>query len=212
MAFPTTGILDNFNRANEGPPPSSNWDGKVYTNDSTAWSVVSNVADSGGSNSRNYWDVTTFGPDSEVYFTIAAIPSPTTNYADVCVLLRAVGVGTGGGGGSTTDAYHAGWHKIDAGSDLLEYYRVDDSAYTQLGSSESVTEMANGHKFGASMIGSTLQAYADTGSGWAVFGTSRTDSTYTAAGYIAILTGEPSTQIDDFGGGTVLNTPMFRGS
>ena len=25
MAFPTTGILDDFNRGNEGPPPSANW-------------------------------------------------------------------------------------------------------------------------------------------------------------------------------------------
>ena len=25
MAFPTTGLLDDFNRADEGPPPSASW-------------------------------------------------------------------------------------------------------------------------------------------------------------------------------------------
>ena len=29
MAFPNTPVLDNFNRANEGPPPSANWVGWI---------------------------------------------------------------------------------------------------------------------------------------------------------------------------------------
>ena len=29
MAFPTTSILDNFNRDDEGPPPSADWDNIV---------------------------------------------------------------------------------------------------------------------------------------------------------------------------------------
>jgi hypothetical protein len=205
MAFPTTSILDTFNRANEGPYPSTNWDGKVLANDGASWAVLANQCKAGGGdNSRMYWKSTTFGPDCEAYCTIATVPISGT-FSDIALLLRLQQPGTGGAGGTTTDGYYIGWVHI-TGTDSLIFYRIDNQAFTQLGTTQTPLEMANGHKFGASMIGSTLQAYVDTGGGWTTLGTPESDPTYGAAGYIGILTGQSASTIDDFGGGNVLSS------
>src|SRR5258708_29646870 len=52
------------------------------------------------------------------------------------------------------------------------------------------------------VTGNTISAWIDTGGGWKLVG-SRTDSTYSQAGYIgAELYGGTSRSLDDFGGGT----------
>jgi hypothetical protein len=73
MTFPTTPILDDFNRANEGPPPSANW--SAYH---ASWGfgdgleVVSNQCKGNSYNlCGDWWSVETFGSDCEVYVTIA---------------------------------------------------------------------------------------------------------------------------------------------
>jgi hypothetical protein len=211
MPFPTTGILDNFNRANEGPYPSANWDGKILSGDGTSFSVIANQCKAGSNLARMYWKASTFGPDCEAYATIVTVPVAGT-FSDVALLLRVQQPGTGGAGGTTTDGYYAGWTNL-AGSDELVFFRIDNESFTQLGSTQTPGNMVDGNKFGASMIGSTIQAYVDTGGGWAAFGTSVTDATYTAAGYLGVLTGESATVLDDFGGGTaaaVVRGPQSR--
>lgn len=71
LTFPNTPVIDNFNRPNEGPPPSPNW-----TNDGDyagQWKVSSNtcVPDGTVGGSENEWNSTIFGPDCEVYLTLA---------------------------------------------------------------------------------------------------------------------------------------------
>lgn len=66
--FPTTPILDNFNRANEDPlSGGGNWDTSVWAFGSDGLAVVSNQAQGGGG---SFWDDVWEGC-AEVYATIA---------------------------------------------------------------------------------------------------------------------------------------------
>ncbi|GAG87647.1 unnamed protein product [marine sediment metagenome] len=81
MAFPTTGLLDDFNRGNTGPPPSADWEQLVDVGEGE-WKVVGTecVVDSVDLGiGTNYWDKTSFGPDSECYATV--ITKAANNYS-----------------------------------------------------------------------------------------------------------------------------------
>jgi hypothetical protein len=52
------------------------------------------------------------------------------------------------------------------------------------------------------VIGNTIQAWAELGSGWQLKLTA-TDTTYTASGFIGLVSdGGPTCRLDNFGGGT----------
>jgi hypothetical protein len=193
MAFGDTGIIDNFNRTNEGPPLSSSW--SEHADYSAGWKVVSNRAEveSGGVWCGNYYNVSTYGPDCEVYATLAVTGS---NIAQgVCLRLQSPG-----------SVNHDGYYfESDRWSGVCKYFRIDDSSNTQLGSNVSVS-LSSGDKIGGDVNGSTLILYTDTGGGWTARG-SRTDSTYSSAGYVALQcydgNGGVIATFDDFGGGNL---------
>lgn len=200
MAFPTTGILDNFNRADEGPPPSSSWDYPIDSSVANGIQVTTNTAGRVGfSFGASYWK-TSFGPDSEVYGTLTTLPGTGI---DCFFNVRIASPGTGGSGGTGADGYSCSFIN-QSGSDELIYWRVDNATYTQLGSTQTPGNLSVGDKLGLEMIGSVLQAYRDTGGGWATYGTSESSGTYTAGGYISVGFGDNTGRIDDVGGGTVV--------
>src|SRR4029077_2131878 len=76
---------------------------------------------------------------------------------------------------------------------------TNDAATTLVG---NFSIPANTTKIGLSVIGNTLTAWGYTNGVWAVINT-RTDSTYSAAGYIGVsLANSGGDTFDDFGGGT----------
>lgn len=184
MAFPTTGILDNFNRPDEGPPPSASWTGPMRPGDTNGLRVVSNtcqrVAPYGGA----WWNVSSFGPDCEIYITCLG-PS------DFYLFWRIID----SPGTATADGYALNWF-----NDVITVRRLDNNTFTTLGAGISQTGPASGNKLGVSMIGSTITPYVDTGGGWTALST-RTDATYSNAGVIGANT---DGTFDDFGGGTVV--------
>jgi hypothetical protein len=213
MAFPTTSVLDTGDRANEGPPPSASWEynyGNPGAADDDGLKIVSNqIASNGtaGNYANSYW-TTSYGPDCEVYATVSTLPETGE---ELGLEARITSPSTGGGVNATTDSYQVGW--IQQGSNNLYISRLDNSVYTQLGAIQSVTNLSAGNKFGFELIGSTLQAYRHNGSSWAAWGTSRTDSTYSAAGKIGLTLQGTTVRLDDFGGGTISGSaPLFRGS
>ena len=66
VTFPQTGILDDFNRPDEGPPPSTSWDLI------SSFRVVSNeaVAVEESESAFGYWE-TPFQSNNEAYFTVS---------------------------------------------------------------------------------------------------------------------------------------------
>lgn len=197
--FPTQGIRDNFNRADTGPPPSGSWDYPIDNNGAAGLKVIANQCGNNVSGYANSYMTGTVGPDSEVYVTnITAIASTVS----VDLFLRIVSPGTGGTGNAGVDGYECGFYN-NAGTFEAYHWRIDNNAYTQLGATQTPGAVSAGDSVGAEMIGSTLQAYLKTTS-WAAYGTSRSDSTYSAAGVTGVqIASDTAFRFDDFGGGTV---------
>ena len=208
MTFPTTGVLDNFNRTDALLTDSGNWDyhDSSAMNSGVQGKVLSNVV--GPSDMAfwtSYWSAASYGPDAEVFATLATL---SNNGSPHLLGLRITNPGTGGAGGTNGNNYRA-YFTPQVTSHELTYVRYDAGVETQLGSTETPGNLAAGAQIGLQIIGSTLQAYADTGSGWTTYGTSRTDGTYTGAGYVGTGCGDDTGRLDDFGGGTVVTAAPF---
>lgn len=182
MAFPTTGVLDDFNRANG--PAGSAWTSPVAF-EAAIFEVVSNKASDFG-DGGGYWDASTFGPDSEVYVDVA-----TVNLMAKSLVLRV---------GSPGSSYN-GYRTRFVNTTSLTVNRVDAGTSTQLGASISYT-IASGDSVGFEVIGSDLAVYKKTGGSWSSIDT-RSDSTHTSAGYIGWFGADGDDLLDNFGGGTV---------
>ncbi len=189
MAFPVNGIIDNFNRANEGPPMTG-WADLI-----AGLVVAANVCDVGGPGlNASYWTTIMTAADCEVYATIASVPASNRS---MYVMARIADIAA-----PSFDGYALKFNKL-SGTDTLQIIRIDNGTETVLGANFS-QELAVGHKFGLEIVGTTLTAYVDTGSGWTSLG-SRTDGTYSAAGYLGL--GIASGTCDNFGGGELGGGP-----
>lgn len=197
MAFPTTSVLDNFTGTNGDDLPvySANW--QATTTGGAALEIQGNAATgtSAGGNNTNSW-ATSYGPDCEVYVTISTVAA-----AGNVILLFARGVQTTSL--STVDGYVLRYAPA-AGTDTLTIQSVTNGVQTSIGAAFS-QEIANGDSIGLECVGTTLTCYyKPSGGSWgSLF--SRTDSTYTAAGQVALFSTSTGVRFDAFGGGTFVN-------
>ena len=197
MPFPSTSVLDNFNRANGGPPASASWS-PLYTAEADGFEVITNEAapNSNATDNSDYWNPTTFGPDSEAFLT--AVVGDTGG--EMGVFVRVQGITSDG----IFDCY-AILPDFSASPDSWIIYRSDNGAFTQLGAALSSTNVGAGDGIGLEVIGNSLQGYRKpSGGSWATIGTARSDTTYPGAGYIAMYGSRTVMRLDDFGGGTVV--------
>lgn len=197
MAAPSLSILDNFNRANGAL--GANWSGPTYQGD-TALSIISNAA---GGNSATFfdsnWSAATFGPDSEVYATLTAVPGTGD---EAYMHARIQSPNTAG-----MDAYELSVVK-GSGTDTISIRRVIDNSPTELATRSQ--EVAAGDRLGLVVLGTgatvTIQAWYSSGGGaWSQLGADVSDANaarITASGRIGIGTAEATARWDDFGGGT----------
>ena len=197
MAFPTTGLLDNFNRA-DADSLGADW---MLSGLNYAWTrageIKSNQAgadDSGDSDSNDWYDASTFGPDCEIHYDVIG-----GDYFEL--ELRLVTPATTGVDGYVVSVSRG------ATPDAWDFFRVDNGASTKLGATVS-QNVANGDSIGAEMIGSTLTAYLKpSGGSWGAVG-NRSDGTHGGAGYLGTyLSPEATALIDNFSGGTVVAAP-----
>lgn len=185
--FPTTSILDNFNRANEGPPPT----GWITVNN--GHKIVSNqLVPNSNAYSDSYWN-TSYGPDMEAYVTIVTKEStgnsiglqvrvqPSDSYKAYYLLTEI-------SSGASDDTIKIKYWNGSTGSTL--------ATYTQ--------EITNGDSIGISAVGSTITAWYKSGAGaWIELG-HVTDTSETRAGYIELFNDSSTPVFDDFGGGNYL--------
>mgnify|MGYP002786934899 CR=1 FL=1 len=198
VAFPTTGVLDNFNRANAGPPLSANW-----TNDPAGLSVaghqvVSNQASGDGWSAwsaqsfQNCEAFTTFTGGSGTTIGLFARLAPT---------------------GASADFYTVEW-----GASGLAIERIIDAYGAGSGTlaTSAIPGPSAGQKIGMRVTGTgasvLIEVFLDTGSGWslALSATDTAGNRITQAGFIGVLTGGTIT-FDDFGGGNVSSGPRVFG-
>jgi hypothetical protein len=195
-AFPTTPILDNFNRADEGPPPSTDW---ISYDDGLQ--VVSNQATAIDTEEYGWteWIGDTFGPDVEVYFTI--VTRQTNQFG--------LYISDYGTDYEKDEGYAVFLFNISSTQMSASITRSDGFSYTELGSSVSAFDFEDGDKIGFSRRGDDVILYKDVGSGWEVVAT-RTDSTHTLTNASIVIeqydAGSFGLVIDDFGGGNAVIT------
>lgn len=203
MAFPTTSVLDDFNRADESPLDNSTWAGPII-NGGAELKLVSNQVESVTVESRgsSYW-TTSFDADQEVYVDVVAVDQVMSLYA------RTVDPGA-----TTRDGYQVVITSL-TGPDNIVINRIDDESDTQLGASLSSNLSAN-DAIGLECQVSTISCYTRISGVWGLVG-SRTDSTYTSGGVIGIDSSSFSSgaRIDNFGGGNLVasedsGTPLVR--
>ena len=186
MAFPTTGILDDFNRADENPlDGGGNWGDRVANND---LQLLSNQAAGTAANVLNsrYWAASTFGPDCEVYYSVPVI-NVAPDYLRLWLRIQNPGA-------ANETGYMMQWLNSSAGCTIFK--ETAREAYTQL-ATLSTPRFAANDQIGMEAIGTTITVYQN---GTSVLST--TDATTTGAGYIAIGCRSTVFRLDDFGGGT----------
>jgi len=204
--FPTTSLLDNFNRANNDiAVGNSNWNG-------TPWgfiaspSILSNqVVDQTGSGSNGSWN-TQFGPDCEVYLTIRVLP-PFDSGNGILVCARFTNQSTTGNG-------YCLQVFPKASSNNFQLYKGNWNTGFTLITQATYTSLAIGSSIGLEIIGNQLKMFYKLAAGsWTQVGSTATDNTYTAAGYIGfgLLPGSAG-EVDDFSGGTYVGNQALSGT
>lgn len=193
---PTQGVLDNFNRADEGPPPSSSWlNGLQGSVDSTGIKVVSNVAVANtNAKAAATWN-TVFNADQSVYAQL----KERTGQTDVRLWVR-----VGNPTLSSITGYQFRYYFDGSAFKMNAYYLSDDSTSVQITSpSANVTfDYSVNDYISVTPIGTTFYiCKSSDGTSWTEQG-SFSDSTKNTSGYIGIsLEGNSATSFDNFGGG-----------
>lgn len=203
MAFPTTGLLDAFAGSDEDPI-ATNWSGPTRTGAAAGvLRLVSNeIARSsttaGKTNWMSYYDISTFGPDSEVYAVLGTLPGGT---GSVSLTARIRDPGAAG-----VDFYQASY-TVGTG---WRAFRVTNNVYVQLGSTVGSPAMSAGDSIGLEVTGTgatvTVRVLHKTGGSWSeIISTGDTSvDRITVAGYLGAEFNEATARMDDFSGGTVV--------
>lgn len=202
LSFPTTGILDDFNRPNESPLGNGTWSGPLYSGENQL-SLSSHACD--GSTGNSYWSASQFGPDCECWWTLSRAAG---NGEEMLVYARIANPNN-----ASLDAYRVDVNFQAAGGEIIRIQRVDNASTTNLG--VGVTqEVVAGDSIGIACIGSSIQSWYKASAGSWTMLEQVTDATYGAAGYIGAE--EVGGAFVPFGGGTVqeeaLTFPHFSTS
>jgi hypothetical protein len=188
--FPTTGILDDFNRSDG--PIGGNWIGSSGAGN---YSIVANRLDV-GAGGYLVWYPTSFGPDQEAYVTLTTI-DPNADEHDVLLKYQASG------------AWGAGMLEVwydPVAQHIQVWTQTDVHGWVQRGADIPVV-FSNGDRLGARARAdgivevyrnSVLLATRDV-TGWPY---------YANGGKIGLwFSNAPNAVADDFGGGTVGAAP-----
>ncbi len=204
MPFPTTPILDDFNRADEGPPPSASWE--LVADTAFGLIVLSNQIkrEIDTTTAAQAW-IAPFGNDAEVYVDIPARSEPEGfTYANIIhneagnldgYLLAIVGADSS--------------ISVSGTDDEVQLRRWDNSS-SSLISSLSIPAWSDGDAIGLRRVGDRLDGwYKPVGGNWTRILVA-IDATYDLSvdGQIAVMVGPFSGtdtlwRGDNFGGGSI---------
>jgi len=193
MPFPVTRVLDDFGRADEGPPPSAQWvtslgDGlEVKGNNCGTDDAVT-----GGGGSWN----TSFGANQECFTTITVVPPVGTS---VNLRIRTVTAAD-----RDSDHYEIDILAVAAANDVAQFWKRASGVWTQLGPDVDLGgNITAGEEYGIRGIGTNLEGFRTGVS----LGT-RSDSDVTGGGFIGVELADVLIRIDNFGGGSFTGFPF----
>lgn len=189
MGFPTVPIVDDFNRADEGPPPSSNWTALV-----NGFTVASNqmAVDVGGSDNITGWNVTTFTNVDTFIFL------PTVDGTWAIGLINT----------ATVDGY---LFRYDGAGDIF-LERVDSGVPGATLATTSHTP-ANGNGYGYRRINNSHSGWLYTGGAWqsTPLLDGGSDSTHSGALTAVVIASSSAWRGDDFGVGVPAAVNLLKG-
>lgn len=200
-AFPTTPILDSFNRANEDPlVGGTNWGGPIFPGMDRMKIVSQAIQQStviAGQSGSSFWSANIFGPGTEAYISLSTVWQNANS--DFWLWICGSNENTANASGYQLYIFNNGtiW--------TWRLFRYDNGVATKLGADLGTQALGNGDRVGIAVSAAgVIQAwYKALGSDWATFGTTRTDTNYTS-GHIGVSKGfvDVTSVLDDFGGGT----------
>jgi len=189
--FPSTSVLDNFNRADGSV--GSNWSGAT-----SSYSISTNqlLVGSVTYGSEIYWNPASYGADQEAYFTFAQVNSAATAQG---LVLKAQS-NTGWGNGLLSVYY------VPSSGVVQVWTYTPSQNWAQRGSSISAT-FANGDQLGArAKANGDVEIYKNG----SLLGTVNVTAwpLYNSGGYIGMgFVSASGARVDDFGGGTISSGP-----
>lgn len=195
MPIPATPILDALNRANENPlSGGGNW-AQSPTSSTPQLQLISNQATgiTVGASNESYWTPSTFGPDSECYFTVPVLMA-AGNY--VRLHHRVVNPAST----SVRRGYMMQWENAANGCRIFK--ETATSAFTQLALAAAARIVA-GDQIVFRAVGNVISVYQN---GSLVL--SVTDSSFTAGGSLIFGCRDTTVRLDDLGGGTIPSTSI----
>lgn len=205
MPFPTTPILDDFNRANESPLAAP-WATATYWWGSGLNLVSNEVANSDPACcSGSYWTSSTVGPDLEIYFTVAALATQDGDYFGVDLYTTAPTAGP-------LDLFSLIFTRQSGGASYsVALTRYDNDVPTAvIVAAANSTPLVVGDQLGIRRVGTTWMVFRN---GLVI--ASASDSNY----LIALIPGlyitdgaRQTVRLDTFGGGTVTGSGGFGGT
>ncbi len=195
--FPSTGVVDNFNRANGSV-------GSAWSGTTAGYSISSNQLRVGSSGEQHiYWNSASFGADQEAYVTLSTINSSA---AEIGLVLKS----------QSSSGYNAGLIEVlyNPGPQRVQVWTFQSSqGWVQRGANLPVT-FVNGDQFGArAKANGQVEVYKNG----VLVGTRDVTAwpNYAQGGYIGLFMYDASnTILDNFGGGTMgalptpTNTPV----
>jgi hypothetical protein len=196
-AFPTLGIIDDFNRANEDPVSGGGiWSSSpLLTGGSGAMAVISNQLALSAAAFSSCRLAAIHGPNFEFYVTqaVAAVDGATLWFM----------VGRLINPNSASESGYFFYTGKAAATDTGSLGTMTNGSNTDLGAAIE-QEFSVGDAGGFEVIGNTLAAYRKaSGGAWALI-TTRSSNLYNSAGALGFSTGNNTTvRYDDVGGGTI---------
>ena len=185
MAFPTTSLLDDFNRANNTSSLGASWTPTIESG-FTSLGILSNQCYANSGFQDNYWN-TSFAADQEAWVTQPALGGGISH-----LLAR---INTPGG------AYNAYAIESDGGGGTFLGKILGGGAVTDISGGTGQT-VANGDSFGLACIGNQISHWYKPAAGAWTLVVTATDSSITGAGNLGLqIRGTPGPTFDNFGGG-----------
>lgn len=197
--YPTTGLLDDFNRANESPLSAAGmWTASV--DGSGAPNLDTNAVV--GPVSGTFYTMRTdaaYNADQEAYMSIPTLPT-AARLCSLFLRLQAANIGT-----STFTGYQFQCLE-SSGSFICRIYYQSAGSATQIVITTIL--LTAGDKIGAQAQGSKLRFLKYSSGSWRVF-LQATHASISSGGFLGFCVQGNVVRIDDFSGGNLIVPPPF---
>ncbi len=194
---PLTPLLDDFNRPNNSGPPGPSWSHMVVSSTASTNNLhITNQQITGYSNSNaDYWNPQPFGPNSEVWITVATKPTADQDPVVLGLRFQNPDLATAGG-------YQIYYIKRTSPPDQYKMIaRINGTTSTTLATANGPT-LSAGDRLLFRAIGTSLELWRFTAGTWTQILTA-SDSTFNGAGYLILTSRNGAVRLDNFGGGTL---------